>query len=654
MAVAVAVFVVGCTASGMLFTVVTDASDQDAERRFDRAVAQATSAIEQSIGETALTLDGAAGFFDTGTRPTQAELGSFVDEAGFLADDSAIGALAFLAVVPDADLAAFTASLAAERPGFTVVDPIANDDRTHVVITHFMTRQGVVPLGVGFDYSGVDQVWEGVELALGGDRAFGGRLVRTAAGDEATALLEALGFSTAFLNGFLFVRPVHDAAGAITGFAAAFVEDLDLVVTRAMSELADGMGVRVAGEQFAPPVSGEQAEDINVFVNLDRGAGPIGSSTLRTTRRVTVGGMEVRIDAWASDSFTHGDHTGWILVLGGVLSAALATAAASRLRSGERDRHSQQLILDSERWAHLVLDMSSDLIFLVDSAGRLSYLSSTALAVTGIDEHQGPPAVSSLIHPDDLTSAQAWFEHLVANPGAREVHDTRVRMADGSWADMEVSAVNLLDDEVIGAVMCSARDVTARRRAEEQLAHLALHDPLTGLPNRVLFDERIRVASQRAERTGRSSALLFLDLDRFKRVNDTFGHTAGDQLLRQVAERLEATVRSVDTVARLGGDEFVVLYEDLAAPADAERIAAAVAAALDQPFDIDSQQIRCGASIGIALLAPGDDPSVVLRRADAAMYRSKAEHTAAAAAAADTTDASPAPPDPDKAPAARG
>jgi diguanylate cyclase (GGDEF)-like protein/PAS domain S-box-containing protein len=167
-------------------------------------------------------------------------------------------------------------------------------------------------------------------------------------------------------------------------------------------------------------------------------------------------------------------------------------------------------------------------------------------------------------------------------------------------------------------------DVRMLKQSQARLEYLAHHDALTGLPNRLLFSARLEHAVQRATRQRQSVGLLFLDLDRFKVVNDTLGHLAGDQLLQGVAERLKGCVREQDTVARLGGDEFVVILEALADPADAALVARKVLEALESPFQIVGQEVRVTGSVGISLY-PDDarDPAWLTRCADEAMYRAK-------------------------------
>ena len=167
-------------------------------------------------------------------------------------------------------------------------------------------------------------------------------------------------------------------------------------------------------------------------------------------------------------------------------------------------------------------------------------------------------------------------------------------------------------------------DFTTRKAAEDKMRFLAQHDALTGLPNRTLLRERMLRAIAHAQRNGRRLAVIFLDLDEFKEVNDTYGHGAGDQMLRVVAQRLVAAVRAEDTVARLGGDEFLVVLEEITSEADVPGIVGKIVESLIAPMIIDGREMRISTSLGVSLYPDdGDEPEILVKNADAAMYRAK-------------------------------
>jgi len=171
------------------------------------------------------------------------------------------------------------------------------------------------------------------------------------------------------------------------------------------------------------------------------------------------------------------------------------------------------------------------------------------------------------------------------------------------------------------ATVGSFMDVTERKQLEQKLADIATHDPLTGLPNRLLLCDRLAVGLAQAQRNDTRLAVMMLDLDRFKNVNDTFGHSVGDELLRAAGERLTGLVRKSDTVARMGGDEFVVLLPQIAKIEDATRVTQKILEAFRKPFVLDAHQIHTTTSVGIAIYPEdGEDVEALLKNADTAMY----------------------------------
>ena len=193
---------------------------------------------------------------------------------------------------------------------------------------------------------------------------------------------------------------------------------------------------------------------------------------------------------------------------------------------------------------------------------------------------------------------------------------------DGSALPLDVSlaSTSVGGNELFTVI---ARDATIRKLHEDQLEHQATHDPLTGLANRKLFDELLIRAVFRAERSRRAIAVLYLDLDGFKDVNDVFGHQAGDRVLSETSRRLEAVIRPGDIAARMGGDEFVVLCENLATPDDAEKIATRIVQAVGKPIPVAAGVATVTASVGIAIGSFGESAGSIVARADEAMYRTK-------------------------------
>jgi diguanylate cyclase (GGDEF)-like protein len=256
-------------------------------------------------------------------------------------------------------------------------------------------------------------------------------------------------------------------------------------------------------------------------------------------------------------------------------------------------------------------------------------------AILGLPQPEKPIAWESLLerlHPGDREDLRAAALAAIEQRGSLCL-DFRILSADSSERILHCQAQIEPDPAGAGARLeGTVQDVTERKRAEEQIRYLAYHDSLTGLGNRLLFHERLELAVAQAARHGLALGVLFLDLDHFKRINDTLGHPVGDELLRGVADRLVASLRGTDTIARretsaisrLGGDEFTLLLSELHDPQDLARIARRVLEALTRPFELRGHEIVIGGSVGIAAWpGDGEDADALLRNADAAMYHAK-------------------------------
>ncbi|RJK94876.1 EAL domain-containing protein [Vallicoccus soli] len=386
-----------------------------------------------------------------------------------------------------------------------------------------------------------------------------------------------------------------------------------------------GLGL-VVGLAFPPFVALLRVSDDGpydpLFVGSCLAAGFIvgalnhGLSRLVVGRRLAELSRHLRL---AADTVLRAGATGdW----GGVATGPAHIAVDSDDELGRTARAFNDLLDALAAGAHSrsLVHNSSDLITVVGRDGTVRWTSPSLQGLLGLaPEDVVGRRVHDLLHPDDTARLCAYLGEVSAGGPTPPPVALRLRHRDGTWRHVEAAGNDLQSDPAVGGIVLAARDVTDRRELEDRLRHQAYHDSLTGLPNRALFLEEV----QRTRAEGRVSAVLFVDLDNLKVVNDSAGHEGGDLLLTTVAERLRAVVRPSDVVARLGGDEFAVLLAGAGAACDAPAVAQRVLAAVAAPLALGGRSIVPSASIGIATsdaLGGADD---IVRAADAAMYTAK-------------------------------
>ncbi len=324
------------------------------------------------------------------------------------------------------------------------------------------------------------------------------------------------------------------------------------------------------------------------------------------------------------------------------VNIALKGELAERQRvEAEREQALTAWKESQQRFESLVRN-ASDMVTIIGTCGDLQYVSpaSQRMLCAPPDTLYGLPFFS-LVHGEDRATFEALFRECAATPGISLTCEVRLHCSPSERADQNDNAPNeaghcaceailhnLAFEPGVNGIVATFHDITERKAFERELAHQAFHDVLTGLPNRALFMERLGHALERARRRkddpSSGVAVLFLDLDNFKYVNDSLGHEAGDRLLVGVTQRLQASVRPGDTVARQGGDEFTLLLEDIGGVDDARAIASEVARALLLPLSVDGRDVFTTGSVGIAVSRDGSDlPENLLRDADTAMYQAK-------------------------------
>jgi diguanylate cyclase (GGDEF)-like protein/PAS domain S-box-containing protein len=310
------------------------------------------------------------------------------------------------------------------------------------------------------------------------------------------------------------------------------------------------------------------------------------------------------------------------------VEASSQQAELARQHAREVQQHMQALRESEERFRS-AFDYATIGMAVVSLEGRWVQVNRSLGEILGSDAAElVAQDFREITVAEDLKGIEDQFLDLVAGKISSHQTEVRYRHKQGRevWALLGMSVVRDSQGSPLHLIF-QIQDITDRKRAERQLLHDAFHDALTGLPNRALFMDHVKMAIQRTRRNGdRLFAALFLDLDRFKIINDSLGHMVGDQLLVGIARRLETCLRPGDTVARLGGDEFTILLEDLSGAGDAIEVARRVQDAVSQPFNIGGHEVFTTASIGIALSTIGyEQAEDLLRDADTAMYRAKTQ-----------------------------
>jgi len=413
-------------------------------------------------------------------------------------------------------------------------------------------------------------------------------------------------------------RREHALAESAAALVVAWTpEDIRRVAVDSALEIVDADGTTVG-------LAVDDAEDGRIVaaagalaqVLLDRGSGKFEDEGMRTV--VTLAAQGVAHGAFSihtREKIPRSAREG-LEILGAQVAMALEGAALAA------DLHERQ---SAERFRSLVQN-SSDVIALLAPDLTIRYHTPSVERVLGYGEDElVGRRVTELLDPVDAEGLRGFFADVCSSPGTPMPRDLRLQRKDGTTCQLESVFNNLLGEANIAGVVMTARDVTERRRLQEQLAHQAFHDSLTGLANRALFGDRVSHALNRSVRRPNLFAVFLIDLDDFKTVNDSLGHAAGDDLLVEIARRLESCLRPEDTCARLGGDEFAVLIEDVTSPDDAVTVARRMLATMAEPLRVLGSDITVQASIGIALGVGVSSASELLRSADLAMYRAKGD-----------------------------
>ena len=306
-----------------------------------------------------------------------------------------------------------------------------------------------------------------------------------------------------------------------------------------------------------------------------------------------------------------------------VLAIGFVAAVAARVERMTAAKEAAEVeAREAERRFRTLLQASNDVILVISDGVITRQVPETSALGHHADDVVGRRYVD-LLHPDDCDDVVASVVEMLSEDGSTGLIEARFAHPDGHWVPLEFSCRNLVDDPDVRGFVVNARDVTERRLLQQELEYRAFHDVLTGLANRALLRERLERLVAADGRSARPFAVLYLDVDEFKAINDSLGHDIGDRVLVAVADRLRDILRDTDTAARLGGDEFALLLDGAEAPEDAARVARRALEVLQAPIHVAGRSLRLNSSIGIVLHDDGVTADELLRNADIAMYMAK-------------------------------
>ncbi len=625
----------------------------EARLTFDADVSDAQDAIATRIRAYADLLVGIRGLFLAENSIGRGEFRRYVQSLDLDRRYPGIQVIHFSRRIPAAQRSAFEARVRAD----TSIEPRGYPDFT------------VHPRGERAEYTVVQYVepTAGTEGALGLD--LGGDAVRLAALDRArdSGQLMASG-AIALANdpsrhpGFAMRLAVYrrgvplatpqERREAFTGMVSASFVVIDLMRGALSAPFLKKTHVQIHDAGFIDDAKGLQRASIdNLMFDSNRLGDPAAPRRLpaagdwatatRSVRELEVGGRRwiLYFTARAGASAPFQGQVPWIvlacgvvisLLLSGLIRSLASTgrrAAALAERITQDLRRSEASLAEAQRMTQQLIEAQPTPIFFKGTDGRYLGVNKAWEAYFGVPRETFLGKTVHDLYPNDPDVAarlHAMDEELWAHPGT-QTYEAPITTADGERHDaIYYKATFTRGDGRIAGLVGTIVDITERKRAEARALHLAHYDELTGLPNRSMFQERVAHALAQARRDQGSLALLFIDLDHFKKINDTLGHEAGDRALKVIADRLRGCLRESDTVCRLGGDEFVVLIEKMDNPESVAEVAKKILGAVAQPFALDGVEYQLSASIGISTYpADSEDMQGLMKNADISMYRAK-------------------------------
>jgi len=615
------------------------AATEQARQRFEQSAQQTAVAMEREVGTYLEKLRDVGAFMASAPNPTPAQFEQYVKDTKLFEQHPAVVGAFYLVRTPAEEFPAFKKAVLEREPGAFAIDltnfgtPVA-EGAPHYTLTHYQAGAIDLQFPRYTDVTPMSSLTEIIEAA--GERGEGAAgsfqndpLIKRVAELSDFPLIEGLKNVDFFLGLPVFGPNLADGSRPLEpiGWIGAPVDNFDSVVTAAAEDLPTGIGLQLTID--LTEVTGVDRKDLARVAEQRGTAGPSEAATFTRNGEFALEGIGWRLRIWSPPDADPLPATVPLVLAGGFVASTLVAALLYlRLRARDQERLHAAEIAEREEFQGEILDSVSTPMVVLDASGNVLRTNPAWEALVGsidtTDEYLS--VMRRFIRPTgdaDRALADALWQVLRGEEASTE---TDVAFEDTVRRHWFTVRATRLQGRRGGAVVVHT-DITERKRSHEDLEMKATRDDLTGLLNRMAFGLELESAIRAARTQESYVAAIFIDLDGFKPINDTFGHSAGDHVLREVARRISSAVRTSDRVARLGGDEFVVLVGPLADPALADTTANRILAALDRPITLDDGTVTSSvlASIGVAvshspLEASADD---LLDRADQAMYQSK-------------------------------
>ncbi|MCB1006139.1 MAG: diguanylate cyclase [Acidimicrobiales bacterium] len=627
--------VLGLLLTGVSAAMVRQSAEDDARAKFLQDVDQTTAAVQTQIDRYLARINDIGAFVAHDPTASQQTYRSYVEDTNVFTQLRGVVGVFFLHLVPEDQIDAFVARSTEASPefAFLLLETTHPAGEPYYVLSYYAPGAVDLQLPVGTDARPIDSVRELVEASRASGDAVAGSfqddpLIERIAQETEYEMFSRM-LELDFFMGVPISGPSPDGTGEeFIGWSAATIDDFGTVLADATPDAGD-LGMRLTID--LTDTGGN--ENLTRATLREGSAGAADQASFSAMRDLNVRGVDWHLEVWAGPDAAPTPLSVPVIVLAGIVGSLLAAGLMFlRVRAHDRERLFAAAMADTAQMQQAIVDSVSDAMVVVDADGKIASANPAWRGLWHPERPADDGLVGDLGHSylarmaPAVRSARSALDagvHGVLD-GSMRVAETDVALEQGSRRRWFAVRVTPLRSESGGAVIVHT-DITERKRSQDELELKASHDPLTGLLNRSAFEGEVAVALQQARVTGASVAVIFMDLDGFKPINDTHGHAVGDDVLRAVAQRIAGAVRTSDRVARLGGDEFVALLAPLPDPDVAEATADRIRRALAHPVHVEGAALQVRASLGVAIAeAPlGLTTEALIGRADEAMYAAK-------------------------------